>query len=225
MKAESDPSHGCIGARCSELDIIAQVKGEFDALHRTFDSHTRYFAIALQRMSITCREQRSRNGYRKKECATCNKFLAVYITSTKARRECCKQAGLIRWHAHDTHKWTKRERSPVLIPASHCSSVQGPYEFFALLRQAKALIQLALHTPANRPSPCSRSYLVDLHFEGHARLGSTNGHGSAQGMAVITLFEARPKFTRFLFFCCSKRFQVPAGVKRTETYRVARIDR
>src|SRR5713101_7568553 len=126
MKAEGNPAHGRIGARCCELEIIAQVKGEFDALHRTFDSHTRYFAIALQRVSITRREQRSRNSYGKKERATCNQFLAVYITPTKARRECCKQAGLIRRHAHDTHKWTKRERSPILIPASHCSSVQGP---------------------------------------------------------------------------------------------------
>src|SRR5947209_20229002 len=126
MKAEGNPPHRCISARCSEPQIIAQVKGEFDALHRTFDSHTRYFAIALQRMSITCREQRTRDGYREIEGATCNQFLAIYITPTKARRECCKQAGLIRWHAHDTHKWTKRERTPVLIPAGHCSRVQRP---------------------------------------------------------------------------------------------------
>src|SRR5260221_4525361 len=108
MKAESDPAHGCIGARCSELDIIAQVKGEFDALHRTFDSYTRYFAIALQRMSITCREQRSRNGYRKEESGTCDKFLAVYITSTKARRGCFKQTGLIKRPAHYNPQLTKR---------------------------------------------------------------------------------------------------------------------
>src|SRR5258708_6484858 len=126
MKAEGNPSHGRIGARCSEPDIIAQVKGEFDALHGTFDSHGRYFAIALQRMSITCREQRTRDGYRKKEGGTCNQFLAVNITPTKARRECCKEAGLIRRHAHDTHKWTKRERSPVLIPARHFSRIQRP---------------------------------------------------------------------------------------------------
>src|SRR5260370_15476405 len=100
MTAEGNAAHGCIGARCSELDIIAQVKGEFDALHRTFDSHARYFAIALQRVSITCREQRTRNGYRKKESATCDKFLAVNITPTKARRECCQQSALIRRHSH-----------------------------------------------------------------------------------------------------------------------------
>src|SRR5260221_10505631 len=120
MKAESDPAHGCIGARCSELDIIAQVKGEFDALHRTFDSYTRYFAIALQRMSITCREQRSRNGYRKEESGTCDKFLAVYITSTKARRECCKQARLITRHTPYHQKWMKPGRFALLIPARQC---------------------------------------------------------------------------------------------------------
>src|SRR5215469_4566511 len=126
MKAESDPSHRRIGARCSELDVIVQVKGEFDAVHRAFDSHTRYFTIALQRMPITCREQCSWNSYGEIEGATCNQFFAVYVTPTKARRERCKQAGLVRWHAHDTHKWTQWEYTPVLIPAGHRSRVQCP---------------------------------------------------------------------------------------------------
>src|SRR5437588_7099798 len=120
MKTKGNPPGGSIGERSGKLNIIAQVKGKFNAIHWTFDSHTRYFAVALQRMSITCREQRSRNNYGEIECTTRYQFFAVHIPAAKARRKRCKQPGLIRWHAHNTHKWTKRERMPILISPSHC---------------------------------------------------------------------------------------------------------
>src|ERR1700738_2992796 len=102
------------------------MKCEINALHRAFNSHTRYLTITLQGMTIAYREQRFRNRNRKIQCATRHQLFAIHISTAEARWDSGMDARLRRRHAHDTHEGAQCECMFILIATSHRMSIESP---------------------------------------------------------------------------------------------------
>ncbi len=115
VKAECETSSSRVGARRGQASFWIQAKGEFHALHRTFQSQHGHFTIPLRPVAVANREESTRHGDGQKKGASNNQFPAVDIPAGKTRWCRGKNTGFIGRHSHHTHKRTQRDDMSVLI--------------------------------------------------------------------------------------------------------------